>query len=205
MRSRAARAAAAWLSKRLVSLPSAATARICSRWLARTLLVLAAKLVEPGDQLGHAALALGQRAGDLAMAVLGRLHGVACLVQLLLQVAGAGAHGRQLPAMAGDLLLQVAAAGPLVLDGRFGRGDPLAVGGDVGFGLADLLVDFAELGLGLEQLGLAAFGLGDRRVALVGQRCESRLPSRRAARLSRCQSTRPTWVRSSWSRSVYSL
>ena len=133
------------------------------------LLVFAAKLIEPGDQLGHAALAFGQRAGDLAMPVDRRLDRVACLVELLRQVAGADAHRRQLLAMPGNLLLQVAAVRPLVLDGRFCSGDPLAVGGQAGFGLPDGLVELAQLGLGHEPPGLQRFGLGDRRVPLVGE------------------------------------
>ena len=95
------------------------------------LLVLAADMVEPGHHVRQCPLAFGQplrRSGDDAA----RPSSTACVgvVELLLQIVGPGAQGQQLAAVAGDFLLQIAAAGPLVLDGRFLAGDPLAVGGD---------------------------------------------------------------------------
>ncbi len=136
------------------------------------LLVLAADMIEPGHQVRQRPFAFRHPLRDRALPLLGVADGLRGVVELLFQVVGPGAQGEQLPPVAGDFLLQLAAAGTFVLDGRFLAGDPLAVGGDPRFGLADGLVDLADPAVRFQQPGLARFGRGQQGVALGGQRLE---------------------------------
>ena len=74
--------------------------------------------------------------------------------------------------MAGNLLLQVHAAAALVLDRRFGRGDSLAVGGNLPFRLPDFLGNVVDVALDFQQLRFVALALGRRAVPLVAERLQ---------------------------------
>ena len=168
------------------------------------LLVLAAELVEPRYELRQGPLALDQPLGDLAMQLLGRFHRLGSFPPLLLQVVGPGAERDDLAAVAFDLLVEVVAAVALVLDRRFLGGDPLAIGGNLGLAAADLFVD---LGGGRPRPATWASLVSAAAKAASRWAVRSRIsPSTSASRsLNRRQSTRPTCVRSSCSRSVCSL
>ncbi len=104
-----------------------------------TLLRLAAEPFDRGHHLGQPPLGLVQPAHGLEVVFFGRFERGGGVAQLLLEVAGPGAHGGELAAVPGDLLLQLGAAAPLMLDAGLGGGDPLAVGGGLGLRPADLL------------------------------------------------------------------
>ncbi len=134
-----------------------------------TLLVFAPGLIESSDDLGEAAFAFGQGSSGLAVMLLGRLDRLGRLAQLVLEIAGPHVHLGQLATVPGDFLFEFRVSYPLMLDGRLVGGDALAVGRDVVFRLADLLVNLAGAGFGLQQAGFDGFGFGARRVALGGQ------------------------------------
>ena len=137
-----------------------------------TLLVFAAKPIQRVHRLGQFAFGLDQPLGHLAVVLLHRLEGLGVFAQLQLQVARPGTHGRQLPPCAGDLLLQIQPVAPLVFDGRFGRGDPLPVGGGLGLGPMDFLVGRGCLAVDFQQLCLDVFGLGRGGVARIAERAQ---------------------------------
>jgi hypothetical protein len=134
------------------------------------LFVFLADLVEPADQLGQLAFFLDEASGDLLMVGFGCFDGLGGLVQLLLEIAGPGAHLGEPATIPGDLLFEVPTPASLVFERRLVSGDPLAVGGNPCLGRPDVLVDVAHAGFGVQQACLDKLGLGDLGVPLSAER-----------------------------------
>ncbi len=135
----------------------------------------AADLVEPRVEFGQLAFALGELPGNGSVLLFGLLHLAARLGELLPEIARAGAHRGQLPAMRRQFFFQVARSLALVVDGRFLGGDSLAVVARPRLGLADFVVNRARPAFRLGQLCLGRLGLGGSRGALVRQGGDLRL------------------------------
>ena len=146
------------------------------------LFLFAADLVQPRHEFRQGPLALDQPLRDVAVQFLGRLDRLRGFPPLVVHVVGPGAERQDLAAVTLDLLVQVLATVPLVLDRRFLGGDPLPVGGDLGLAAADLLVDLGGLDVQGKDLRLGRLGGGQRGVAVGGQVADLVLDLRPAAR-----------------------
>ena len=168
------------------------------------LLVLAAHLIQPRHEFRQGPLALDQPLRDLAMQLFSGFDRLGRFPPLLLQIVGPGTERYDLATVAFDLFVQVFAAVAFVLDRRFLGGDAFAIGGNLGLAPANLFVDLRGLDVQGKHLGLGRFGDCQGSVALARQIADPTLDLGQG-RLNRRQSTRPTCVRSSCTRSVCSL
>ena len=188
----------------LISLASAALVRSCSRCEARRC-SFSARISSSALKGGQGALLVAKLAFQIAMAGFGSFDfGLRGLPQIG-QIAGPVGKGLDLPAIVQgerpDLLSR--RTGVLLLDGDFDRGNTHSVLGNERFDGANVLIEVGDLrfpnSLGHQPHWLPRF---QRRFAHAIECIAIRPP--RAFRPEH-QSVKPTCVRSSCSRSVYSL
>ncbi len=148
---------------------------------AAALFVLGANLVNLGRQRRECPLFISQSRGKLALSSLGLYDRILRGGQVVVQVAGADAHGRQLASKAPGVFVQLAHSCSLGIDCGLESGDALAILRDPDFAGPDQIVHSCKLHVQLRSFCFRSFGRSNGRDDLVVESRQFRLPRWSAA------------------------